>query len=93
MNKAEWKKQYRFARAMSGSIRVERITSAVLRTEVFSLYWNFFNNLIPKEIVLVLNSSLYVDKLNNHWPPNTRLHMKCNMRFLRASYPHRGRAK
>jgi hypothetical protein len=89
MNKQEYKKQYRIARAAISSINRSVVSRGLSQDEaeaVWDLFWKGIYEKLPRVIYDAVQGPEQ-DRHSSHWGINSRSKMQCNYSHLPNSYP------
>jgi len=93
MNREQWYQERRKWRAALRSIDRTRVHQGLSESEqkaLWDIFWEGVYQRMPREIYKAIydNNSSW----QKHWPPTSQANILCNLKFLRNSYPHRGRS-
>jgi hypothetical protein len=89
MNKQEYKKQYRIARAAISSINRSVVSRGLSQDEAEAVWGVFWHGIHQKLPAVIYNAAMKPDRKewHAHWPIKDKYDIRCNLRLLRNSYP------
>ena len=93
MNREQWYQERRKWRAAMSSIDRSTVNKGLSESEQRALWdviWDGIYMAMPKDIYESMKDKNV--SWHRHWPLTAPEYIRCNLKHLRNSYPHRGRS-